>query len=625
MSATIVTKLKILAILACIGLASVASTCNTNNGDSPAPDITSLGNGQKLSDTAPTTVGSCGTLSITGDPALMTGSTHTYTATIQGACDSPAHSWSIPAGNCSISGSATGSTVDVTGGSSSSCTIQDTLACANCAGIPVIASIQVGVSAMPDCTITASAPCANSSNNTASVADAGAGAVYTWIVTNGTILSGQGTRAITYSVGANGVVTLHVHITNATCECEANKVLTISPAPNCTIIAPALPCPNSTGNIASVADAGVGATYNWSITNGTITAGQGTNTITFTAGASGTVGLAVDVTVGGCSCHWTLQVQLNDTLNCTITARPPCPNSTGNTACVPDAGAGTTYVWAITGGVITAGQNTPCITYTAGESGDVVITVDVSMPGCACPCHGSLTLHISPNPDCTITANNPCPSSTGNTASVADAGSGATYTWALTGGTITAGQGTNSITYTANASGSVVISVSVTTSAGCSCNGRKELTISSVLDCTITANAPCPNSTGNTASVADAGVGATYVWGITGGTITAGQGTNLITYTAGASGSVVFTVDVNRGGCSCHGTLTVQINAAPSCTITAIAPCPNSTGNTASVAGAGAGAVYVWGITGGTFTAGQGPHIDRTGPGIRHRGGVSGR
>jgi hypothetical protein len=49
---------------------------------------------------------------------------------------------------------------------------------------------------------------------------------------------------------------------------------------------------NSTGNTANItATPSAGATYAWTITNGTITAGQGTNTITYTAGASGTVGL----------------------------------------------------------------------------------------------------------------------------------------------------------------------------------------------------------------------------------------------------------------------------------------------------------------------------------------------
>lgn len=55
--------------------------------------------------------------------------------------------------------------------------------------------------------------------------------------------------------------------------------------------------PNRVASIAPIS----GATYLWAITNGTITGGQGTNQITFTAGTAGTpLMLTVNVTVGGC-------------------------------------------------------------------------------------------------------------------------------------------------------------------------------------------------------------------------------------------------------------------------------------------------------------------------------------
>jgi hypothetical protein len=73
-----------------------------------------------------------------------------------------------------------------------------------------------------------------------------------------------------------------------------------STAVNATITAPAAVCANSSGNIASV-PADAGATYAWSITNGTITAGLGTAQITWTAGGSGPVNLGVTVANGSAS------------------------------------------------------------------------------------------------------------------------------------------------------------------------------------------------------------------------------------------------------------------------------------------------------------------------------------
>jgi hypothetical protein len=59
---------------------------------------------------------------------------------------------------------------------------------------------------------------------------------------------------------------------------------------------------STTSATASVASAGVGATYAWSITNGTINSGAGTNSINFTAGVPGTTTLQVTVTTAaGCS------------------------------------------------------------------------------------------------------------------------------------------------------------------------------------------------------------------------------------------------------------------------------------------------------------------------------------
>ncbi len=97
--------------------------------------------------------------------------------------------------------------------------------------------------------------------------------------------------------GTYGVV-----ITSNFCSSNAPPVtVTVKPVPSSTITAPATVAPGSTGNIAGVPVFGGSAVYDWSIVNGTITSGQGTNVITFTAGASGTVTLDAGVSANGCS------------------------------------------------------------------------------------------------------------------------------------------------------------------------------------------------------------------------------------------------------------------------------------------------------------------------------------
>lgn len=81
-----------------------------------------------------------------------------------------------------------------------------------------------------------------------------------------------------------------------------SATVTVVDPPPAALSVPEFVTPNTAGNEAAVPDAGPGATYVWTLTNGTLTAGAGTRAITFTAGASGEVGIRVVVTNGqGCS------------------------------------------------------------------------------------------------------------------------------------------------------------------------------------------------------------------------------------------------------------------------------------------------------------------------------------
>ena len=73
-------------------------------------------------------------------------------------------------------------------------------------------------------------------------------------------------------------------------------------APLTDITTPSPVAPGTTGLLASIPDAGAGATYAWTITNGSITDGQGTASITYSVGGLGKTLLGVTVaSPGGCS------------------------------------------------------------------------------------------------------------------------------------------------------------------------------------------------------------------------------------------------------------------------------------------------------------------------------------
>jgi reprolysin (M12B) family zinc metalloprotease len=96
------------------------------------------------------------------------------------------------------------------------------------------------------------------------------------------------------------------------------NIVTSTLATQSSLTAPASVTANSTGNVASVAGTNI-STYSWSITNGTITSATNIASITFTAGASGTITLRATVYgTNSCGVTDTKAVTINS-----VTYNPP--------------------------------------------------------------------------------------------------------------------------------------------------------------------------------------------------------------------------------------------------------------------------------------------------------------
>jgi IPT/TIG domain/PKD-like domain len=546
------------------------------------------------------------TATITPTPAQVCANSTGNTA--DGPAGASTYAWSIV--NGTITSATNIQTITYDAGASG--TVDLTLTVTNAAGCSATNTVNVTINANPSTptiTPTPAQVCANSTGNTA---DGPAGATtYAWSIVNGTITSAANIQTITYDAGASGTVDLTLVVTNAAgCSATNTVNVTINANPSTPTITPTPSpvCGNSTGN---TADGPAGATtYAWSIVNGTITSATNIQTITYTAGASGTVDLTLVVTnAAGCSATNTVNVTINANPTPTITPTPAqvCANSTGNTADGP-AGA-TTYAWSIVNGTITSATNIQTITYTAGASGTVDLTLTVTnAAGCSASNTVNVTINANPStPTITPTPAQVCANSAGNSA--AGPAGATTYAWSIVNGTITSATNGQNITYTAGASGTVDLTLVVTNASGCSATNTVNVTINANPSApTITPTPPqvCANSVGNTAA-GPAGA-TTYAWSIVNGTITSATNGQNITYTAGASGTVDLTLVVtNASGCSATNTVNVTINPNPDATITAPASVvTGSTGNAASVADAGIGATYTWGIVNGTITGGVG-------------------
>jgi Big-like domain-containing protein/PKD domain-containing protein len=547
-----------------------------------------------------------------------------------GPAGASSYAWSIT--NGTITSATNIQTITYTAGStgSNSGNVTLSLTVTNAAGCSASNSANVTINALPATpTITPnpSSVCASSTGNQAS-GPAGA-TTYAWSITNGTITSATNIQTITYtagSIGSNGGnVTLNLTVTNASgCSASnsANVLINAPPATPTITPNPTSVCASSTGNQAS-GPAGA-TTYAWSITNGTITSATNIQSITYTAGSTGSNGgnvtLSLTVTnANGCAASNSANVLINASpATPTITPTPTsvCESSTGNQASGP-AGA-TTYAWSITNGTITSATNIQTITYTAGSagsnSGNVTLNLTVTNAG-GCSASNSANVPVNALPSTPTITPNPttvCANSTGNQAS-GPAGA-TTYAWSITNGTITSATNIQTITYTAGSvasnSGNVTLSLTVTNASGCSASNSANVAINpAVAPPSITPNptSVCAASTGNQAS--GPGGATTYLWSITNGTITSATNIQTITYTAGSAGSnggnVTLSLTVtNVQGCSGSNSANVPINASPATptiTPTPSSVCASSTGNQAS--GPAGATTYAWSITNGTITS----------------------
>jgi len=266
----------------------------------------------------------------------------------------------------------------------------------------------------------------------------------------------------TYSATASGSYTVKTTDgNNCTSAASAATVVTANPLPATPTITPGGPTTFCTGGSVTLTSSAASGNQ-WFLNGNPI--GGATNT-TYSATASGSYTVK---TTDGNNCTSAASTATVVTINPipatpTITLGGPTTFCAGGSVTLTSSSA-TGNQWSLNGNPIGGATNQQ---YVANASGNYTVTTTAS--GCTSAASAPTTVTVNPNPNATITASaTVVTGSTGNIASVANAGAGATYTWGITNGTITGGAGTNSITFTAGAVGTLSLNVTVTTSAGCS-------------------------------------------------------------------------------------------------------------------------------------------------------------
>ncbi len=338
--------------------------------------------------------------------------------------------------------------------------------------------------------------------------------------------------------------------------------VTVNDAGPVIITAPSPVCAGSTGNSASAPSAGLGATYAWSITNGAITAGQNTPSITWDAGGASPATLNVTITnASACSASGSTNVTINPVPACTISGPDPvCPAST-NTYSGSSSVPGSSFSWSVSGSASLSGPtNASSVMVAAGSSGSYTLTLTVSANGCGSSCAKTVTIsNAQAAPSITPASSSVCPNAT-STAS-GPTGSGLTYSWGVTNGSILSGGASQTVTYKAGTSGSVTLSLAVTNAANCSASGTASVPISSG------PLAVCKNVTVNLSALGTASITANDVDGGSSascGVASRGVTPNSFTCANVGLNTITLTITDTAGNTAqCQATVTVVDNLAP--------------------------------------------------------------
>jgi len=503
---------------------------------------------------------------IAGNTTPCQGSSEIYSVTnVAGV----SYAWTFPADWTQTAGGNTNSVTVTVGATSGNITVTPSNSC----GAGTVRTLAVTVQALPGqpgpILPATTAVCQNSVHNFA-VTPASGATSYTWAFPGATFISGQGTNVIQIRFGnlsGHLTVTLSNACGNGPAQSMAITVILSAPAMPGPITGEPAPCIGSTKTY-SVTNV-TGLLYSWTVPAGwVITAGQGSNSITVTVGATaGNISVVAGNACGG-SAPRTLAV----TPQASVPAQPS-PIAGNSPVCQGSSQSYSVtavpfvvYTWSVPAGwTITAGQGTNAITYTVGAASATITVTPSNDCGTGTAQTRNITVDIAPPAATSAIAgnNNPCETSS-QTYSVTNV-SGVTYTWTFPADwTITAGQGTNSVTVT---TGAISGNITVIPSNGCG-NGPSTTLPVSVFLLPSSAGAIsgdilfCEGST-HTYSVVNVS-GITYNWTVPAGwIINSGQTTNSINITAGVNSGDVQVTPHNACGDGPSSSLTVTVNPLP--------------------------------------------------------------
>jgi len=569
--------------------------------------------------TYPVTVNPRPTVTVAGPNSACINSTGNIYTTQTGMSN---YLWSVSAGGIVTSGGqSTSNTVTVTwntlGAQSVSVNYANTDGCSG----STAGTMNVSVNPLPVPTI--GGPASVCVNSTGNIYTTQAGMTeYVWTVSAGGSIVGpnnQSTVSITWTtLGAQTVSVSYKNGNGCTASVPAVYPVTVNVRPSPVIAGPVTACSGTSGHVYTTQ---TGMTnYQWSLTGGgSIMGGQGTSSITVTWNAGGAQTVYVNYS-NSSNCNAVNATAYNVTVNpapVPVINGPAsvCVNATGNIYATQTGM--TNYQWAVSsGGTKTAGGTTTSSTMTVrwDSTGTRSVSVGYTLPG-GCSSSSPAIYPVTVNPLPVPVISGPDSVCVGTTGLVYSTQTGMTnYNWTISsGGTITSGTGTASITVAWTIAGARSVSVNYTNGNGCTAASASVYNVAVIalpVPVITGSDYGCIGTTGNIYHTAP-GM-SNYLWTISsGGTITSSTTSDSIRVTWNIAGAQTITASyTNATGCAAAAptvkNVTVYPLPVPSIS-GATTPCANS-GSYIYTTGSGM-SNYIWTITsGGMITSGQGTY-----------------
>jgi hypothetical protein len=230
-----------------------------------------------------------------------------------------------------------------------------------------------------------------------------------------------------------------------------------------------------------------GVTYTWSIQNGTLTSSNQGTSVTFRASSVDPLTLTVTASNGTStrSAQSIVRVQTQAPTPPAIVAPTAAPaGATGLSASITPE-SGTTLTWTIQGGTLTSPATGASVTFNTGGSGTLTLTcIATNRVGNST---GQAVVQVQAGAPAVPVISAPTTVAAGQTGVAASVSplSGVTYQWNVQNGTLTGGQGTPSIAFTAGVAGTPL-------QVTCTVTNASSLSSSSQATATVTAGAAVP-------------------------------------------------------------------------------------------------------------------------------------